>query len=86
MSDSKTVKIVTYQEKYKDFYKSLNQEWIDKYFHMEEEDILKLNNPEQIISEGGAIHLALKNAVPVGVCSLVKLKNHTFALKKNSNE
>jgi ribosomal protein S18 acetylase RimI-like enzyme len=78
MSDSKTVKIVTYQEKYKDFYKSLNQEWIDKYFHMEEEDILKLNNPEQIISEGGAIHFALKNAVPVGVCSLVKLKNHTY--------
>ncbi len=74
----KAVKIISYQEQYKDFYKSLNQEWIDKYFHMEEEDVLKLNNPEQIISEGGAIHFAIEDRIAIGVCSLVKLKNHTY--------
>ena len=73
-----TIKIIPYQQKYKSFYKSLNQEWIDKYFHMELEDILKLNNPEEILSEGGAIHFAIEDSVPIGVCSLVKLKNHTY--------
>ncbi len=72
------VKIVPYDEKFRSYYKSLNAEWIDQYFYMEEEDISKLNNPESIIAKGGAIHFAIADGIPVGVCSLVKLNEHTY--------
>ncbi len=72
------VTIIPYEAKFSSYYKSLNAEWIDQYFYMEEEDISKLNNPESIIAKGGAIHFAILDGIPVGVCSLVKLYGHTY--------
>jgi len=77
------VKIVDFElENTKDF-KELNEEWINKYFALEEEDIHILNNPnEVIIKSGGAILLAKINGVIVGTCALIKIDDESFELAK----
>lgn len=67
------IKIVDYQSKYKSAFKALNEEWISKYFEMEEVDFQALDNPdESILAAGGKIFVALYKEEPVGVCALIK--------------
>ncbi len=84
--ESKSVQIVEYQSKQhrKDF-KSLNEEWISKYFEMEGADHRALDNPEEyILKKGGKIFIALYNDNPVGVCALLKMNDpeYDFELAK----
>lgn len=65
--------IVAYDDTYKSAFKSLNEEWIVKYFKIEEMDRIALNNPkEYILDKGGYIAVALLDGEPVGVCALLK--------------
>lgn len=71
-----SIKIVDYETQYREAFKSINQEWIDKYFKMEEADYKSLDFPEKnIIDKGGHILIALCNEAPVGACALMKM-NH----------
>lgn len=71
MSD--LTKIVPFSEVYRSAFKALNEEWITKYFKMEEMDRISLNHPkEYILDKGGYIAVALLNEEPVGVCALIK--------------
>jgi GNAT superfamily N-acetyltransferase len=64
--------IVPYSEIYKDAFRDLNEEWIIKYFQIEEMDRLALHNPQgYILDKGGYIAVALWNQQPVGVCALI---------------
>ncbi|MDD5620674.1 MAG: bifunctional helix-turn-helix transcriptional regulator/GNAT family N-acetyltransferase [Proteiniphilum sp.] len=72
--ESKDIKIVSYQSCYQEAFKSLNEEWIKKYFKMEEADYIAVNNPEKyILEKGGEIFVALYKGEPVGVCALLKM-------------
>lgn len=86
MSDINTeVKIINYDSKYKEAFKALNEEWIEKFFKMEDGDYKLLNNPEEhIINKGGHIVFALLDNEPVGTCALVKMSNEPlkFELSK----
>lgn len=67
------IKIVPYQEKYKSAFYKLNEEWITKYFKMEQPDRDALENPQgYILEKGGFIFVATMNEEPVGVCALIK--------------
>lgn len=55
------VEIVEYQPEYRESFKTLNTEWIEKYFRLEAEDEKILNNPEQEILNLGGIILFAKN-------------------------
>ena len=69
----KEVRIVNYDAKYRSAFKSLNKEWIDAYFVMEEADYHALDHPEEnIINKGGYIFFAIIDGTPVGVCALKK--------------
>lgn len=58
--ESKAVQIVRYEPKYQSVFKSLNEEWISRYFEMEETDYKALDNPQEyILDKGGAIFVAL---------------------------
>lgn len=71
--ESSKVKIVDYQPRYKKDFKALNEEWITKYFNMEEADYKSLDDPEgYILKNGGSILVALYEDKPMGVCALVK--------------
>src|SRR5580692_513487 len=57
---------------YKDF-RRLNEEWITKYFRMEEADYRSLDHPEEyILNRGGHIFIALYKGEPVGTCAIIR--------------
>lgn len=77
--ESKTVKIVAYEDRYHSAFKSLNVEWISTYFKMEEADYKALDNPKSyILDRGGKIFVALYDHEPVGVCALIKLDDPDY--------
>lgn len=72
LRESAEVKIVPYKAKYGKAFYSLNEEWISKYFRMEQPDHDALDNPkEYILDKGGFIYVALLENEPVGVCALL---------------
>jgi len=83
--EGKVVKIVDYKAEYAPVFKNLNEEWISRYFKMEEADYKALDNPEAyILDKGGCILIALYNEEPVGVCALLKMDDpdYDFELAK----
>src|SRR5687767_13034630 len=70
LRESAAVQIVDYKPAYQKAFQQLNEEWITKYFRMEEADHKALSNPQKnIIAKGGYILVALYNNEPVGVCA-----------------
>lgn len=77
------VEIIDYTEEKKEFIKTLNYEWLQKYFSIEPNDERVLNNPQiEIIDKGGMIFYAFYNGVIAGTASLLKLDEDTFELGK----
>lgn len=85
LRESKDVKIVEYEPKYRSAFKALNEEWISTFFEMEEADYKALDNPkEYILDKGGKILVALYRDEPLGVCALIKMneQNYDFEMAK----
>ena len=77
--ESKDIKITSYKPCYQEAFKSLNEEWINKYFKMEETDYAVVNNPKELIlDKGGEIFVALYKNEPVGVCALLKMNDEQY--------
>ena len=79
------VRIIPYSHAYKNAFRELNEEWIIKYFEMEEMDRRALHNPEEyILDRGGYIAVALLDEKPVGVCALIPCtyEGYDFELSK----
>ncbi len=76
------IEIVKYSPKYKDEFKSLNIEWLEKYFTVEEEDEKILSDPEIIIAGGGEIFFAVEDDRAVGTCAVIKKSKKEFELTK----
>lgn len=79
MRESQKVQIVEYAPQYRQAFRHLNEEWISKYFVMEEADYKALDDPEgYILSKGGTILVALYDGEPVGVCALIKMEDPDY--------
>ena len=66
-------------------FRSLNEDWIAKFFVLEEPDRLILGDPVgQIIEPGGHIFMALSNGRPIGCCALLALGDGEFEVAKNT--
>lgn len=77
--ESQKVQIVPFKAKYGSIFKGLNEEWIRKYFKMEEMDHKSLNHPkEYILDNGGHIVVALYEGEAVGVCALIKMDHPRY--------
>ena len=77
------VKIIDFAENLHEPIKTLNYEWLEKFFKVEERDVLSLSNPkQQIIDKGGFIFYAMLDDQVVGTASLLKLNNYVFELSK----
>ncbi|WP_136468134.1 GNAT family N-acetyltransferase [Flagellimonas onchidii] len=73
------IKIEACTEEHFEVFRTLNEEWIIKYFKIEEMDRISLNNPkEYILDKGGYIAIAFLNNEPVGVCALIKSNRKGF--------
>jgi N-acetylglutamate synthase-like GNAT family acetyltransferase len=63
--------------------KTLNVEWLKKYFKIEPKDEKILSNPQgEIIDKGGMIFYAKYKGVIVGTVSLIKMNATQFELSK----
>jgi putative acetyltransferase len=64
-------------------FRRLNEEWITRYFHLEEKDARTLNDPGKYILEpGGYIAMAFVEKDAVGCCALIRLDDTSFEVAK----
>jgi len=83
MNTQNTVEIIPFSPDLKEHIKTLNIEWLQKYFRVEEKDEIVLSNPqEEIIDKGGLIFYAKYNDEIIGTASLMKIDDTTFELSK----
>jgi len=77
--EGKSVRIVDYKPEYAEAFRRLNEEWISKYFKMEEADYKALDHPDDyILKKQGHILVALYKDEPVGVCALLKMNDPEY--------
>ena len=83
MSLENKLEIIPFTIELKDYIKTLNVEWLKRYFKVEPKDEIVLSNPQvEIIDKGGFIFYAKYNNQIVGTVSLLKIDNVTFELSK----
>jgi ribosomal protein S18 acetylase RimI-like enzyme len=77
------MEIIDYTNDYREVFKNLNLEWLEKYFEVEPIDHALLSDPEKnIIDNGGFIFLARYDNTIVGTVALLKINEVTFELSK----
>lgn len=77
------IEIVPFSKAEKEAIKTLNYEWLEKYFKVEPKDEHVLNNPQQeIIDKGGIIYYTNRNGKLIGTATLLKHDDSTFELSK----
>ncbi len=83
MSNKHEVEIIEFSEELSEPIKTLNYEWLEKYFRVEEGDVASLSNPQKyIIDKGGHIYYAKLNGEIVGTASLLKKNETVYELGK----
>ena len=64
-------------------FRTLNEEWIDRYFTLEARDVEILSDPESsILRHGGSIFMVYAGAEPVGCVALIPLGQGVYELSK----
>lgn len=77
------VEILPFEPRYREDFKRLNVEWLERYFYVEEIDHQVLSNPEsRILEPGGQILLARHKGEIVGTCALIQVGPGRFELSK----
>src|SRR5512147_812218 len=56
-----------------DAFRRLNEEWIERYFRLEDKDRQTLAQPEKILDAGGQIVMAVLDGEAVGCCALLRM-------------
>ena len=83
MNPEHMVTIIPFSDEYKDAIKTLNEEWLLRYFKIEPKDEQVLSDPKKyIIDPGGMIYYAQYNNTIVGTVSLIKINETEFELSK----
>ena len=81
--ESRRIEIVDFVPAYAEAFRALNEEWITRWFRMEESDHKALDHPKKsIIDKGGHIFIALRKGEPVGTCALIAMNDGGFELAK----
>ncbi|HMS71229.1 MAG TPA: GNAT family N-acetyltransferase [Saprospiraceae bacterium] len=77
------IEIIHFSDELKKHIKTLNYEWLEKYFRIEPGDEYSLSNPrDAIIDKGGYIFYAKYDDEIVGTASLLKKSEDVFELGK----
>ena len=77
------IEIVPYTEATKQHVKTLNYEWLQKYFVVEPNDVMQLADPQrEIIDKQGFIYYASYNGKIAGTVSLLKVSDVVYELGK----
>src|SRR5437588_8359646 len=71
-----------FQSRDAEAFRKLNEEWIARYFRLEEQDRIQLGDPENILHNGGQIVIAVAGEERVGCCALIFVKPGVFEVAK----
>ena len=83
MSKKNGVEIIEFSEELSEPIKTLNYDWLEKYFRVEEGDVVSLSNPQKyIIDKGGHIFYAQLDGEIIGTASLLKKTETVYELGK----
>ena len=80
--NSPPIRIVDFDPRFGDAFKSLNIEWLAALFEVEPIDERVLSNPQAIIANGGAILYAVKGDEAIGCCALKHHGDGVYELTK----
>ncbi len=81
--DLSPVEIIEYDPRYRQAFRDLNVEWLEKYFTVEPIDATVLDNPDEtVLKPGGQILFARIGETIVGTTALLKKDPDTFELAK----
>lgn len=85
MREAEKVDIIPFDSQYREAFKTLNVEWLEKYFYVEAIDDQVLSNPEEyIIEPGGFIFFARYKNEIIGTGALLKAEDGVYELTKMS--
>lgn len=80
---SDEVEVIDYSPEYRDKFRELNYEWLEKHFSVEEEDKKLLLHPEEeILNKGGIILFAKVNGEISGTVALINHGEKGYELAK----
>ncbi|MGB7294020.1 MAG: bifunctional helix-turn-helix transcriptional regulator/GNAT family N-acetyltransferase [Candidatus Aminicenantales bacterium] len=80
---AKAVEIIDYSPEHREAFRMLNEEWLKRFFAVEEDDERLLRHPEdEIIARGGAVFFARLGGKIVGTTALLKRDNETYEIAK----
>ena len=75
--------VVRYQPEFAEHFASLNRDWIEKYFAIEDADLVVFAEPfKQIVEPGGQIFFLVSNGEVLGTCAVMRLSDAVFELAK----
>jgi N-acetylglutamate synthase-like GNAT family acetyltransferase len=77
------VGVVRFQSELAAHFESLNREWIEQYFEIEEADLVIFANPfKEIVEPGGQIFFVIEDGKAVGTCAVIRMKEGVYELAK----
>lgn len=76
------IEIIQYSQDLKSQFKSLNYEWLNKYFTIEDIDKKTLSEPEKIIKNNGMIYFAQFEEKIIGTVAIIHHHPHICELSK----
>lgn len=80
-----TIQIIEYNDQYKQDFRLLNLEWLDKFNLTETHDLMVLDDPKgTIVDKGGYIWLAKADGKIIGSAALMKEHEGVYELAKMS--
>jgi N-acetylglutamate synthase-like GNAT family acetyltransferase len=83
MTEKSSIEIIDFSDDLSEPIKTLNYEWLEKYFRVEEGDMVSLSKPKKyILEKGGYIYYAKLNGEIVGTASLLKKSETIYELGK----
>ncbi len=82
---SNNIRVVDYQPRYQQRFQLLNEEWITRWFAIEEADAMTLGQTQEyILDKGGHILIPLRDEEPVGTRALMRINGKTVEPAKMS--
>ena len=77
------VQIVTYRDEFRQAFESLNLDWIEEHFWVEDIDRQVLSDPKgMIVDHDGEVFFALQDGRAVGTCALIRHDDQVYELSK----
>lgn len=77
------MRVVPYEQRYKDAFIEMNKLWISSMFEIEEEDLEVLDNVESMVESGAQIFFALDDdGEPLACCMIAPRDNGEWEIEK----